>query len=57
MLKALREARGLDAVRAGEVLRLAKIDPDLRPEAVDVAGFVRLLDVLSPAVLVRIAPS
>lgn len=57
MLKALREAKGLDAVPAGEVLRLAKIDPELRPEAVDVAGFVRLLDVLSPAVLVRIAPS
>ena len=44
MLKALREATGLDAARAGEILRQADINPDVRPENVDVAGFVRLLD-------------
>ena len=47
MVKALREAVGIDAERAAEVLRLAEIDPDLRPENVDVAGYIRLLAVLS----------
>ena len=46
MLKALREATGLDAAAAAAVLRVAMIDPELRPENVDVAGFVRLLDAL-----------
>jgi len=46
MLKALREATGVDAVRAGEILGQAHISPDVRPENVDVAGFVRLLEVL-----------
>ncbi|MGH7592493.1 MAG: 16S rRNA (adenine(1518)-N(6)/adenine(1519)-N(6))-dimethyltransferase RsmA [Gemmatimonadales bacterium] len=51
MLRALREATGLDANAAEELLRLAGIDPDLRPENVAVAGFVRLLDLmpLTPA--------
>lgn len=46
MLKALREATGLDAVAAEGVLTAAAIDPDVRPEVVDVAGFVRLLDAM-----------
>lgn len=41
--KALREARDLDAERATAILGAAGIDPDLRPEAVPVGGFVRLL--------------
>jgi len=41
--KALREARDLDAERATAILDAAEIDPDLRPEAVTVGGFVRLL--------------
>lgn len=46
MLKALREATGLDADRAGAVLRLAGIDPDVRAETVEIIGFVRLLAAL-----------
>jgi 16S rRNA (adenine1518-N6/adenine1519-N6)-dimethyltransferase len=46
MLRALREATGLDAGRAGELLEQAGISPDVRPENVDVAGFVRLLEVV-----------
>ena len=43
MLKALREATGRDAAGAATVLERAGIDPDVRPEVVDVAAFVRLL--------------
>ena len=46
LLKALREANGVDAVRAGEILERAAISPDVRPENVDVEGFVRLLAAL-----------
>lgn len=49
MLKALREATGMAAEGAGELLRLAAINPDVRPENVDVAGFIRLLDALPAA--------
>ena len=45
MLKALREATDADANEGGEILRRAGIDPDVRPEDVDVAGFVRLFEV------------
>ena len=48
MVRALREATGLDAGAAAEILRRAGIDPDVRPEDVDVAGFVKLLAVLRP---------
>lgn len=43
MQRALREALGYDAERAAAVLRAADIDPDVRPEVVDVAQFVKLL--------------
>ncbi len=43
MLKALREATGLDAATAAIVLERAGIDRDVRPEVIDVAAFVRLL--------------
>lgn len=42
MLKALREAIGIDAEEGGEILRQAGIDPDVRPEEIEVEGFVRL---------------
>lgn len=48
MQKALREARGLGAEEAGELLAKAGIDPDVRPEVVTVAQFVGLLHVLPP---------
>lgn len=41
--RALREARDLDADAASALLAEAGIDPDLRPEMLDVAAFVRLL--------------
>jgi 16S rRNA (adenine1518-N6/adenine1519-N6)-dimethyltransferase len=44
--RALREARGVDAAAADAILEAAEIDPDLRPEALDVASFVRLLRVV-----------
>lgn len=47
MLKALREATGLDPDRAAVVLHRSGIDPDIRAEVVEVAAFVRLLDTLS----------
>ena len=47
MQKALREALGLEAARAGEVLVAAGIDPDVRAEVVSVEQFARLLDVLA----------
>jgi len=43
MLKAVREATGLDAASAAAVLEHAGIDPDVRPEVIEVAAFVRLL--------------
>lgn len=46
MQKALREATGLGAAAAQAVLTAAGIDPEVRPENVDVAGFVRLLAAL-----------
>ncbi|HRP08800.1 MAG TPA: 16S rRNA (adenine(1518)-N(6)/adenine(1519)-N(6))-dimethyltransferase RsmA [Gemmatimonadales bacterium] len=46
MLRALREARGLVADSAASFLAAAGIDPDLRPEVLDPAAFVRLLGVL-----------
>ena len=50
MLKAMREATGLDAGRAALILQVAGIDPQLRPEAISVAAFVRLHDALATAV-------
>jgi 16S rRNA (adenine1518-N6/adenine1519-N6)-dimethyltransferase len=47
MQKALREALGFDAGRAGSVLVAAGIDPDVRAEVVTVEQFARLLDVVS----------
>jgi 16S rRNA (adenine1518-N6/adenine1519-N6)-dimethyltransferase len=44
MQKALREATGMDADTAAAVLTSAGIDPELRPENVDVAGYIRLFD-------------
>jgi 16S rRNA (adenine1518-N6/adenine1519-N6)-dimethyltransferase len=49
MLRALREATGLDAVAAAAVLDRAGIDPDLRPEAVTLPAFVALLEAIDPA--------
>lgn len=46
MHRALREARGIDSPSADRVLAAAGIDPDLRPEMLDVAAFARLLRVL-----------
>ncbi len=40
--RALREARGVDAAAADAILAAADIDPDLRPEALEVADLVRL---------------
>jgi 16S rRNA (adenine1518-N6/adenine1519-N6)-dimethyltransferase len=48
MLKALREATGLDAKEAAAALQRAGIDPDVRAETVAVKGFVELLGALSP---------
>lgn len=45
MQKALREATGVAADESAALLRAAGIDPELRPENVDVAGFVRLFGV------------
>lgn len=47
MLKALREATGLDADHAAAALRSAGIDPDVRAETVVVEAFVALLDTLA----------
>lgn len=47
MQKALREALDLSADDAARMLTEARIDPDVRPEVVDVAAFIRLLDVTS----------
>ncbi len=44
MLRALREAFGLDAATAGLRLAAAEIDPTVRPEVVPVAAWVRLLE-------------
>ena len=49
MLKALREATAIGAEGAAAILLAADIDPDLRPENVDTAGFVRLFGVVSKA--------
>ncbi|MES1259362.1 MAG: 16S rRNA (adenine(1518)-N(6)/adenine(1519)-N(6))-dimethyltransferase RsmA, partial [Gemmatimonadota bacterium] len=46
MLKALREATGLDAERAADVLGQAGIDLDVRPEVVPVDAFIRLVEVI-----------
>lgn len=43
MQRALREARGLTAEESAALLARAGIDPDLRPEALSPADFVRLL--------------
>lgn len=43
MQRALREALGVSADEAARLLAVAGIDPDIRPEVVDVGGFVRLL--------------
>lgn len=47
MQKALREALGLSAEDSARILAEAGIDPDVRPEVVDVAAFVRLLGIVS----------
>ncbi len=44
MLRALREAFGLDAVAAAARLAAAGVDPTVRPEVVPVTAWVRLLD-------------
>jgi 16S rRNA (adenine1518-N6/adenine1519-N6)-dimethyltransferase len=44
MHRALREARGVSAEDASTILARAGIDPDVRPEVVDVPAWVRLLD-------------
>lgn len=54
--RALREARGVDAATADAILAAAEIDPDLRPEALDVASFVRLLRVVDAAGGGEVAP-
>jgi 16S rRNA (adenine1518-N6/adenine1519-N6)-dimethyltransferase len=46
MHRALREAQGLDADQATEVLSAAAIDPDVRPEVLGPEAFVRLLNEL-----------
>jgi 16S rRNA (adenine1518-N6/adenine1519-N6)-dimethyltransferase len=43
MHRALREARGVSAEEATAILARAGIDPDVRPEVVDVPAWVRLL--------------
>ena len=47
MQKALREATGMGAEQASAALAAAGIDPELRPENVDVPGFIRLLGALN----------
>lgn len=47
MQRALREALGLDADAAAGILEAAAISPDVRPEVVDVAAWVRLLGVVT----------
>jgi len=47
MLKALREATGLDAVDAAAALQRAGIDPDVRAEVAPIEAFVKLLGALS----------
>ena len=54
--RALREARGVNAAAADAILAAAEIDPDLRPEALDVASFVRLLRVVDAAGGGEVAP-
>jgi 16S rRNA (adenine1518-N6/adenine1519-N6)-dimethyltransferase len=49
MQNALRLATELDAAAAQSALAMAGIDPALRPEMVDVAGFVRLMGALAGA--------
>jgi 16S rRNA (adenine1518-N6/adenine1519-N6)-dimethyltransferase len=44
MHRALREARGVSAEASSAILARAGIDPDVRPEVVDVPAWVRLLD-------------
>lgn len=44
MHRALREALGVGAEEATALLAVAGIDPDVRPEVVDVPAWVRLLD-------------
>ncbi|MES2124612.1 MAG: 16S rRNA (adenine(1518)-N(6)/adenine(1519)-N(6))-dimethyltransferase RsmA [Gemmatimonadota bacterium] len=46
MQRAVREALDLPADAAAALLERAAIDPDVRPEVVDVAGFTRLLHAL-----------
>lgn len=46
MQRAIREALGLSADEAAALLLRAGIDPDVRPEVVDVEGFTRLLHAL-----------
>ena len=46
MLKALRDATGLDPDDAAAALNRAGLDPDVRAETVEVAAFVTLLDAL-----------
>jgi 16S rRNA (adenine1518-N6/adenine1519-N6)-dimethyltransferase len=45
--RSLREARGVSSAESTAILDAAAIDPDLRPEAVDVAGFVRLMEAVA----------
>lgn len=47
MQRALREALGLSADEAARLLAESGVDPDVRPEVVDIAGFVRLLAAVS----------
>lgn len=48
MLRALREARGIGPEEAARILSAADINPDVRPEVVDVAGYLRLLAAVTP---------
>ncbi|HEY4101302.1 MAG TPA: 16S rRNA (adenine(1518)-N(6)/adenine(1519)-N(6))-dimethyltransferase RsmA [Gemmatimonadales bacterium] len=48
MVRALREATGMDADQATTLLQSAAIDPDVRPEAVSVQQFVQLLAAMEP---------
>ncbi|HEY3935776.1 MAG TPA: 16S rRNA (adenine(1518)-N(6)/adenine(1519)-N(6))-dimethyltransferase RsmA [Gemmatimonadales bacterium] len=49
MVRALREARGVSADEAVAQLGCAGIDPGIRPEDVDIGGFIALLGCLGPA--------
>ena len=47
MHKALREARGLEAESASDLLQRAGLSGDVRPETVEVNGFVRLFQAIN----------